>query len=121
MKKKLILIGMLATLSSIVLAAGALAPVTHNGTGGLTWTNTGTSPAYIERVDVRCSTINTATVTVVNFAGITNTLASAESTNGIVEYAPATPNVYVIKGGTLTVAVTGAATTNKVAVYPFAK
>jgi ABC-type glycerol-3-phosphate transport system substrate-binding protein len=115
--KKTLAVLILATLASPLLAAGPLGSMTSLAkTNNVTFTYTGTEPAYIEAIDIRCSTVNTATVNVVNYSQITNAVIPAtESTNGIVAYLPDEPNRRVIKGGTVTITFTGL-TTNSVAV-----
>ena len=119
MKKMTVVLALavIAMLASVSKGAGPLPTQTFSGTNSFSWTNTGTSPAYIDRIDIRCSSVNTATVTVVNYSGITNTLVSCESTNTIVEYAPSTANVRIEKGGVVLVSFTSAVTTNHTAVY----
>ena len=118
MKKSVIATLILSLAASYALAGGAVGTIPNTSTNDFTYTHTGTSPITIERIDIRCSTVNTATVTVVNYTGITNTLVTSESTNGIVEYAPATANIRVDKDGVLTVDFTSAITTNIIAIYP---
>jgi hypothetical protein len=116
--KKALAIMVLATLAAAVMAGGSLGTPYQEKAGNLGWTNSATSPAYIERIDIRCSTINTATVTAVNY-GISNTLLV--DTGTVMQYAPATANARIDKGGYLTVTFGHSATTNKVAPYLFAK
>jgi hypothetical protein len=114
---KLIAILTIALVSQLAQAGGPTTPFTSLAkTNNVSFTHTGTSPVYIEAAHIRCGGVNTATVTVVNYPSVTNTLVSAQSTNGIVEYLPTFPVLRVEKGGTVNVTFTSAITTNSVVI-----
>jgi len=115
MNKTLVTIALLAALDGTVRAGGPLGLVTSTATNAFTYTHTGTSPAYLERLDIKCSGVNTATVTLVNYSAITNTLYC--NTNSQMSYEPSLDAVRIVKDGVLAIGFTGALTTNSVGLY----
>lgn len=119
--KRAILTVAFVTYSALVMAGGAAGQIAHTGTNNWSYTHTGTTPIYLDRIDIRCNTPNTATVETVNYTGITNTLLTCASTNTIIEYVPATPTIRLDKGGVIRFNFESAFTTNLIDVGAFQK
>lgn len=109
--KKSALTTILATLGLAVLAAGPIGTDATTATNTYTYTHRG-QPAYLEQIDIRCSGVTTATVTIVNNSAFTNTVFAG--TNTVLRYGPVDPVWRIDKGGVLTVTFSSALTTNTV-------